>query len=86
MEFLDLFLPNPASSASRARVFLWLCYHYHEGSSVGPGEDADVGRANPFSDPSSPGKAPSLVMLTPDEIALENLDPADEKALATRFV
>ncbi|KAF7339875.1 Ino eighty subunit 1 [Mycena venus] len=88
MDFLDLFLPNPASSASRARVFLWLCYHYHEGPSIDPGEDrdADVARENPFSDPSSPGKAPSLVMLTPDEVAVENLDPEDEKALANRLI
>ncbi|KAJ6519563.1 hypothetical protein C8R45DRAFT_26308 [Mycena sanguinolenta] len=83
MEFLDLFLPNPASSASRARVFLWLCYHYHEGS-VGP-EEADD-RVNPFSDPSSPGKPPSLVMLTPEEAAVENVDPEDEKALASRMI
>ncbi|KAJ7275305.1 hypothetical protein B0H12DRAFT_1227811 [Mycena haematopus] len=84
MEFLDLFLPNPASSASRARVFLWLCYHYHEGS-AGP-EEPDVARMNPFSEPSSPGKVPSLVMLTPDEVAVENVDTEDEKALANRLI
>jgi len=88
MEFLDLFLPNPASSASRARIFLWLCYHYHEGPSADPGEDrdGDVARVNPFSDPSRPGAVPSLVMLTPDEVAVENLDPEDEKALANRLI
>ncbi|KAJ7071286.1 hypothetical protein C8F01DRAFT_1109881 [Mycena amicta] len=29
-EFLDIFLPSTASSESRARLFLYLCYHYHE--------------------------------------------------------
>ncbi|KAJ7655081.1 hypothetical protein DFH06DRAFT_1413520, partial [Mycena polygramma] len=73
MEFIDLFLPNPASSQSRARAFLWLCYHYHEGPSANPDEDYDGDMAvtglNPFSDPSNPGKVPRLVMLTPDEAA-----------------
>jgi Ino eighty subunit 1 len=88
MEFLDLFLPNPTSSESRARIFLWLCYHYHEGPSANPEEDynGDVAGLNPFSDPSSPGKVPRLVMLTPDEVAVENLDPEEEKALASRLV
>ncbi|KAJ6574840.1 hypothetical protein B0H19DRAFT_1125974 [Mycena capillaripes] len=88
IEFLDLFLPNPASSESRARVFLWLCYHYHEGPSANPEEDydGDVAGLNPFSDPGSPGKPPRLVMLNPDEIALENLDPEEEKALANRLI
>ncbi|KAJ7786038.1 hypothetical protein B0H16DRAFT_1400996 [Mycena metata] len=88
MEFVDLFLPNPASSASRARLFLWLCYHYLEGPVVDPEDDydGDVIGVNPFSDPSNPAKVPPLVMLTPDEIVVENLDPEEEKALANRLI
>ncbi|KAJ6509270.1 hypothetical protein C8R47DRAFT_1208464 [Mycena vitilis] len=90
MDFIDLFLPNPASSQSRARAFLWLCYHYHEGPSANPDEDYDGDMAmtglNPFSDPSNPGKVPRLVMLTPEEAVVENLDPEEEKTLATKLV
>ncbi|KAJ7783493.1 hypothetical protein DFH07DRAFT_1054735 [Mycena maculata] len=90
MEFLDLFLPNDASSESRARAFLWLCYHYHEGPCADQEDlddyDGDVASQNPFSDPSRPGKVPSLVTLTPSEAAVENLDPEDEKALAIRLI
>ncbi|KAF8213345.1 hypothetical protein K438DRAFT_1803820 [Mycena galopus ATCC 62051] len=76
IEFLDLFLPNPASSASRAR------------GPAGPEEasNADVVRTNPFCDPGSPGKAPGLVILTPDEVAAENLDPEDEKERGSRLI
>ncbi|KAJ6627196.1 hypothetical protein B0H10DRAFT_2210592 [Mycena sp. CBHHK59/15] len=88
MEFLDLFLPNDASSESRARAFLWLCYRYHEGPSAGPDDDYDGDAAglNPFSDPGSPGKMPRLVILTPGKVAVENLDSEEEKALASRLV
>ncbi|ETW87466.1 hypothetical protein HETIRDRAFT_457033 [Heterobasidion irregulare TC 32-1] len=34
IDFLDLFLPIHVSSASRARAFLWLVHHYHEGSGL----------------------------------------------------
>ncbi|KAJ6604387.1 hypothetical protein DFH09DRAFT_1300619 [Mycena vulgaris] len=83
MEFLDLFLPNDTSCVSRARAFLWLCYHYHEGP---PADDDYDGGANPFSDPGNPGKVPRLVVLTPEQVAGENLDPDEEKALASRLV
>ncbi|KAJ7706456.1 hypothetical protein B0H17DRAFT_1037304 [Mycena rosella] len=76
MEFLDLFLPNDTSSASRARFFLWLCYHYHEGTDG----------TNPFCDPESPGSAPRLAALTPAQAVLENVDPDEEKALGSRLV
>jgi Ino eighty subunit 1 len=88
MEFLDLFLPNDTSCASRARAFLWLCYHYHEGPAAEPDDDydGDMAGLNPFSDPGSPGKAPRLIVLTSEEAALENLDSEEEKALAKKLV
>lgn len=57
------------SSRSRARAFLWLCYHYHEAASP-----------NPFSDPddSTSDRVPSFVMLTKEEVEAENVDTAEE--------
>ncbi|CCM02787.1 uncharacterized protein FIBRA_04896 [Fibroporia radiculosa] len=69
-DFLDFFTPIHISSESRARAFLWLCYHYHEAPSY-----------NPFSDDHAnthPGQIPSLAVLSPEEAALENVDPPDE--------
>lgn len=70
--FLDLFLPHKkTSSEDRARVFLWLIYHYLE-SSAAP---------NPFDDDYSrktPGRAPSLRSLTDAELAKENVDTQEE--------
>ncbi|KAJ7225776.1 hypothetical protein GGX14DRAFT_422304 [Mycena pura] len=87
MEFLDLFLPSAASSQSRARIFLWLCYHYHEAPSANPDEDYDGDVAlNPFSDLDTPGKVPHLVLLTDEEISTENVDTEEEKALAERLI
>ncbi|KAJ7492884.1 hypothetical protein FB451DRAFT_554715 [Mycena latifolia] len=86
MEFLDLFLPNDVSSASRARVFLWLCYHYHEGAPADDDYDGDVSEMNPFSDPGSPGKVPHLVVLSPEQAVLENVDSEEEKDLAKRLI
>jgi len=88
VDFIDLFLPIEASSASRAHVFLWLCYHYLESpSDVSEDDyDTDTTAENPFCDPNRPGKAPALIMLTAEEIALENVDPIDEKLLADKLV
>ncbi|TFY82697.1 hypothetical protein EWM64_g1323 [Hericium alpestre] len=71
IDFLDLFLPINLSSASRANAFLWLIYHYHEAPSANPFDD-DYSRANE-------GMAPKLVDLTPEEMALENVDTQEEK-------
>ena len=75
LDFLDLFLPINVSSASRARAFLWLCYHYLESA-------ADNASRNPFSDPhaSHPNKIPPLVTLTQEEMELENVDSSEEVA------
>jgi len=76
-DFLDFFTPIHISSASRARAFLWLCHHYHEGTSY-----------NPFSDDHAnahPGQIPSLVILSPEEAAQENVDPPDEREWGERM-
>jgi hypothetical protein len=74
LEWPDIFVPGTFSSASRAQAFLWLCYHYLESVSI-PG--------NPFADEYSkkhPGKAPWLRCLSPEELALENVDTSEEIA------
>lgn len=70
LELLDFFSPVPVSSASRARAFLWICYHYYEGSSS----------PNPFDDFSrrSAGQIPKLQVLTEEEALLENVDTPEE--------
>ncbi|OSD06055.1 hypothetical protein PYCCODRAFT_1464738 [Trametes coccinea BRFM310] len=70
VDFLDLFTPVPISSASRARVFLWLCFYYHEGTSDNPYSDEHAG--------GNPDRAPRLVPLTPGEAAAENVDSPEE--------
>ncbi|KAI0670060.1 hypothetical protein C8Q78DRAFT_976487 [Trametes maxima] len=71
VEFLDLFLPINLSSQSRARVFLWMMFHYLSGPD----------RPNPFADEYSrinPGRVPRMRPLTREEQAQENVDPVDE--------
>ncbi|TCD67014.1 hypothetical protein EIP91_000634 [Steccherinum ochraceum] len=71
IEFLDLFLPINLSSASRARAFLWLMFHYLSAP----------GTSNPFDDDFSkvnPGKVPRMLSLSRDEMLLENQDPPEE--------
>ncbi|RDX56041.1 hypothetical protein OH76DRAFT_592667 [Lentinus brumalis] len=70
VDFLDLFTPVNISSQSRARAFLWLCYHFHE-----------VSTPNPFSDASSESntnRAPPFVHLSREGTAAENVDTAEE--------
>lgn len=71
VEFVDLFLPINISSAARARAFLWMISHYHEGPNL----------ANPFADDHArrnPGKVPWLLRLSREEQAQENVDPPEE--------
>ena len=71
MEFVDLFLPVNISSFARAKAFLWMIFHYHEGSN----------RPNPFADEYArrmPGKVPWLHRLSPDEQRRENIDLPEE--------
>ncbi|KAF7319971.1 Ino eighty subunit 1 [Mycena kentingensis (nom. inval.)] len=80
VDFLDLFLPDVYTSQSRARLFLWLCYHYHESMNV----DAELEEStmNPFADA---GEPPRLVPLSPND-APENVDTEEEKTLAARLI
>jgi Ino eighty subunit 1 len=71
VEFVDLFLPINISSAARAKAFLWMIFHYHEGPNL----------ANPFADDHArrnPGKVPWLLRLSREEQAQENIDPPEE--------
>jgi len=81
LDLLDLFLPINMSSSSRARAFLWLCYHYLESS------DNSTNQRNPFDDPHvpHPHKIPPLVTLTPEEMEQENIDTEEELLWAERM-
>ncbi len=73
----DFFSPINVSSESRARAFLWLCYHYHESP-----------LPNPFDDEYSrrhPGQVPTLESLSPEEAKLENMDTPEEKEWGLRM-
>ncbi|KII93347.1 hypothetical protein PLICRDRAFT_100789 [Plicaturopsis crispa FD-325 SS-3] len=75
-DFRDFFLPIPFSSASRARAFLWLCYHYLE-----PPESQ-----NPFaSHLQDPDKIPWLHRLTLAEMEAENVDTDAERMCIERM-
>ena len=77
LDFMDLFLPHPLSSASRARAFLWLIYHYYQGPQA----------QNPFADEyalKNPGKMPRIQRLTEEEMNTENVDMPEEIEWAKR--
>lgn len=71
IEFLDLFLPISISSASRAKLFLWLMFHYLQGSTLPNPFDDDYSRQNP-------PKGPLLEQLTKEQMQRENSDPVEE--------
>src|SRR5260221_3592332 len=71
VEFVDLFLPINISSLARAKAFLWMIFHYHEGPSL----------PNPFADDYArrhPNKVPWLHRLSPEEQLRENIDLPEE--------
>lgn len=77
LDFMDLFLPHPLSSPSRARAFLWLIFHYYQGPQA----------PNPFADEYSlknPGKMPRIQRLTEEEMNMENVDMSEEIEWAKR--
>ncbi|EPQ60896.1 hypothetical protein GLOTRDRAFT_135495 [Gloeophyllum trabeum ATCC 11539] len=78
LDFLDLFTNTTLTSASRARVFLWLCYHHLEEHTI----------PNPFADDyaaQNPGKAPMLEVLPIDHESTENVDPPEEVEWGNRM-
>lgn len=70
-------MPTNISSATRARAFLWLCFHYLD--SISPNPFADV-----FSK-RNPGKIPLLKVLTHEEMQEENVDSKEEQEFADRM-
>jgi hypothetical protein len=65
------------SSASRARAFLWLVFHYYQGPRA----------TNPFADEyaeKNPGQMPRIQRLTEDEMNRENVDLTEEVEWAGR--
>jgi hypothetical protein len=77
LDFMDLFLPHPLSSASRARAFLWLIFNYYQGTQA----------PNPFADEyalKNPGKMPRIQRLTEEEMNMENVDMPEEIEWAKR--
>jgi len=71
IEFLDLFLPINLSSASRARAFLWLMFHYLSAPDQPNPFDDDYSRANS-------GKVPRMMNLSREDMTRENQDPPEE--------
>lgn len=70
LHILNLFTVINIPSTERARMFLYILYHYLE-SDTGP---------NPFADPDRPGEPPLLHVLNDEEYASlgENIDEQDE--------
>lgn len=85
VDFIDLFLRKDVSSLSRARAFLWLCYHYLEARSDSDEDYDEEGTANPFADHRR-GNTPSFIFLSKAEVSHENVDPQEEKLLAEKLV
>lgn len=86
LDFTELFSRESVSSLSRAKAFLWLCYHYLESPSSDNEDDYDgEGSCNPFND--GRGRdAPTFIPLSESEAAQENVDPNDEKILGEKLV
>ncbi|KAG6911809.1 hypothetical protein DXG01_000056 [Tephrocybe rancida] len=86
LDFTDLFVRENISSLSRARAFLWLCYHYLESPIEDTDDDYDDDTpTNPFAD-SRRGNLPTFIFLSDIEIIEENMDPDEEKVLAEKLV
>ncbi|KAG6842491.1 hypothetical protein C0991_000017 [Blastosporella zonata] len=86
LDFVELFTRENVSSLSRARAFLWLCYHYLESPMEENDDDYDDDSpTNPFAD-SRRGNLPTFTFLSDTEIIQENVDPDEEKALAEKLV
>ena len=84
-DFLDLFLRTEVSSASRAQVFLWLCYNYLESPSSEDDYD-EQSTSNPFSDSANKTSPPAFSFLTEEEMTLENQELLDDIAMAEKLI
>ncbi|KAJ3530126.1 hypothetical protein NMY22_g8703 [Coprinellus aureogranulatus] len=84
-EFADVFTRTDISSASRARAFLWLCFNYLENPGSASDDYDEEEKPNPFADPTK-DSAPTLVTLSPDEAAMENVDTPEEKECAENLI
>ncbi|ORY82541.1 hypothetical protein BCR37DRAFT_398518 [Protomyces lactucae-debilis] len=73
LEFYHLFSKSDLTTDSRARAFLWLCYHYIETN--GTLEEA---LTNPFGQPEAGLLVPTLVPCDEGAIAAENIDTPEE--------
>lgn len=71
------------SSASRAQVFLWLCYNYLESHAFS--DDKSNEDKNPFSNPEKRCVPPPLISLTPEEMSRENQETAEDIATTDRL-
>ncbi|KAG4305664.1 hypothetical protein PORY_001220 [Pneumocystis oryctolagi] len=82
IEFTDLFTKSSFSSKSRARAFLWLCWHYLETDG-----SAETAMKNPFNsgNEANPLHAPPLDSITEEEAALENIDTPIELEYAVKM-
>ncbi|KAG5513935.1 hypothetical protein PMAC_000557 [Pneumocystis sp. 'macacae'] len=82
IEFIDLFTKASFSSKSRARAFLWLCWHYLETDG-----SAEVAMKNPFNSGNNenPLNAPNLDVITEEDAALENVDTPMELEYAAKM-
>lgn len=81
-EFIDLFTKESFSSQSRARAFLWLCWHYLETDG-----SAEIAMKNPFNSEhvDNPLSAPALDSITEEEAAQENIDTPTELEYAIKM-
>ena len=84
-DFLDVFLKRELSSASRARAFLWICFNYLENPGSATDDYDEEEKPNPFAEPTK-NAAPFLATLTEEERLLENVDTAEEQALAKKLL
>lgn len=82
IDFIDLFTKASFSSESRAKAFLWLCWHYLETDG-----SAEVATKNPFSSGNNenPLNAPNLDIITEEDAALENIDTPMELEYAAKM-
>jgi hypothetical protein len=84
-DFFDLVMRSNLSSRSRATAFLWLMWWYLESdfsTEMALNNPFGPGLYGPENDPvtaTHPIKCPAFVVLTPEQVELENVDTPDEQ-------